>query len=213
MPEMTVELRELAALHLDDANARRHTAANLAAIRRSLERFGQQRPLVVAPDGRIIAGNGTYEAAAELGWEVVAVTVFDGTDEDARAFAIADNRTAELAAWNYELLYDQLTGLGEQIDWTGFSAADLDDLAARLEEAEPEGAGIRSTPSIGEYAERYATRATRLLIMEYQAEVYGWVASRLEEVREELGITSNAEVLIRMLAERSGKKAPKLVIE
>jgi hypothetical protein len=207
---MKLRRAKIAELHDDPANPRIHSAANIAAIRASLERFGQQRPVVVRPDGTIIAGNGTVQAARELGWTALSVHDFDGTAEEARAFAIADNRTAELAAWNWELLSEQLGELGELIDWTGFSEADLDDLAARLEEHEPEGAGIRSTPSIAEYAERYASRATRLLIFEYQAEVYAWTTERLAEERERFGIESNAEALLAILADRSGKLAPKI---
>lgn len=108
-------------LRHDPGNARVHSAANLAAIRSSLERFGQQRPLVVRPDGTIIAGNGTFDAALALGWTELDVVTFDGSDADARAFAIADNRTAELAAWNDELLSAQL----EELVAEGFDAIEL----------------------------------------------------------------------------------------
>lgn len=110
---MKVRRVPLADLRHDPANARQHTLDNLAAIRSSLDRFGQQRPLVVRPDGTIIAGNGTFDAAAELGWTELDVVEFDGSEEEARAFAIADNRTAELAAWNTELLNAQLAELAE----------------------------------------------------------------------------------------------------
>lgn len=89
----------------DPANARKHNDKNLAAIRGSLAQFGQRKPLVVQRTGMIIrAGNGTYEAAKSLGWEHLACVLVDEDDVSAVGFAIADNRTAELAEWDEEVL-------------------------------------------------------------------------------------------------------------
>jgi len=91
----------LAELVPDPANARTHDEANLAAIRGSLRKFGQRAPLVVQQQGMIVrAGNGRLEAARQLGWTHVAAIIVDEDDIDAVTFAIADNRTAELAAWD-----------------------------------------------------------------------------------------------------------------
>jgi hypothetical protein len=60
-------------LHLDPANARKHGDRNRLAIRSSLARFGQRKPIVVRKDGMVVeAGNGTLEAAIELGWDQIA---------------------------------------------------------------------------------------------------------------------------------------------
>jgi ParB-like chromosome segregation protein Spo0J len=198
--------RRLGDLHHDPANAREHTEANVAAIARSLERFGQQRPLVIRPDGTVIAGNGTLEAARSLGWRSLWVQEFTGTDAEARAFAIADNRTAELAAWNAELLYDQLTDLGDLAAAAGFTSADLDDLAAQLEE-EVELPGEPEAPSD---PDRYALRATRLVILEYPSELYVWVVGRLDEERARLGVDSNAAALVAICQDLSPVPAPEV---
>lgn len=87
-------------LKLDGRNARKHGEKNLAAIKASLERFGQQKPIVVDGDGVVIAGNGTLEAARALGWKTIDVVRTKLKGAEARAFAIADNRTAELAEWD-----------------------------------------------------------------------------------------------------------------
>lgn len=92
-------------LVLDPANARKHGAPNLEAIKGSLAAYGQRKPLVVNRRTRtVIAGNGTLEAARALGWTHVAVVFTDDDPVTAAGFAIADNRTAELAEWDAEAL-------------------------------------------------------------------------------------------------------------
>lgn len=100
---------------MDPENARKHSARNIEAIAGSLEAFGQRRPIVVY-DGTIIAGNGTVEAAKSLGWTDIAIVQCptEWTHEQARAFALADNRTSELGIWDHQLLADQLVELDSQ---------------------------------------------------------------------------------------------------
>jgi len=87
---------------------------NLLEIGRSLDRFGQQRPILALPDGTIVAGNHTYLAAAELGWSHVAVIRSDLTDADIEAYLAADNRTADLGGYDDRVLLDLLTDLQQQ---------------------------------------------------------------------------------------------------
>jgi len=88
-------------LHSDPKNARTHSAENLAAIRASLAKFGQLKPLVVNSENQqITAGNGTYQAAKELGWTHLAAVLVRLDPATEHGFAIADNRTAELAGWD-----------------------------------------------------------------------------------------------------------------
>ena len=98
----------------DPRNARVHGERNMAAIEASLRRFGQRVPLVVQRQGMIVrAGNARLEAAKRLGWTHVAAVVVDEDDVQATAFAIADNRTAELAEWDYQELGALLAELGD----------------------------------------------------------------------------------------------------
>jgi DNA modification methylase len=140
---MKVELVSAESLSLDSANARTHGRRNLDAIKDSLSAFGQRRPLVVMPDGRVIAGNGTLEAIRELGWAKVAVTRVpaDWTEEQAKAYALADNRTAELAAWDSEVLLTTLTDLqaaGWESAALGWDVRDLVRLGAEVAVVEDE---------------------------------------------------------------------------
>ena len=98
-------------LTLDPANVRRHPANNLDAIKASLTRFGQQRPVLVNAKGIIIAGNGTVMAAKALGWDHINIVRTELDGSEATAYAIADNRTAELAEWDDDALAQQLAAL------------------------------------------------------------------------------------------------------
>lgn len=110
---MKFEAVPIASLVVDPANARKHSAKNLEAIKGSLARFAQQKPVVVGKGNVVVAGNGTLEAARALGWTEIGVvrTALEGPD--AIAFALADNRTAELAEWDLDVLGPTLKSLGE----------------------------------------------------------------------------------------------------
>jgi ParB-like chromosome segregation protein Spo0J len=101
---MQIKKVKIKSLKQDPQNARLHDNRNLEAIQTSLEAFGQQKPIVINGEKQIIAGNGTVKAAEKIGWEEIAVIETELNTEEAIAFAIADNRTAELATWNVDTL-------------------------------------------------------------------------------------------------------------
>jgi DNA modification methylase len=125
----------IADLTPDPANARRHGEKNLDAIKASLASFGQRKPIVVQRDGMIVrAGNGTLAAAKALGWEEIAAVVIDDDNATASQFAIADNRTGELAEWDDETLGALLDGMDEPIrELLAFDDGDMRQLLGRLE--------------------------------------------------------------------------------
>lgn len=116
----------------DPANVRQHSTRNIETIKASLARFGQQKPIVVDGDGVVVAGNGTLHAARELGWQKVHVVRSTLTGSDRTAYAIADNRTAELAEWDDAALAEQLSALAidddELLAAAGFDEAELERL-------------------------------------------------------------------------------------
>jgi len=115
---MQVEKIAIKDLTPDPENARTHDSKNLKAIAGSLEQFGQRKPIVITSNGVIIAGNGTVRAAKELGWTHIDATRLpeDWTTDKAKAYALADNRTAELADWDPKILADQLIDL-DSMGW------------------------------------------------------------------------------------------------
>ena len=124
----------MADLQCDPANVRMHDEKNIAAIKQSLRRFGQQKPIVIDAANIIRAGNGTFQAARELGWTHISVVRTKLTSADSVAYAIADNRTAELAAWDDAALIRQLGALDADLAAAaGFTDKDI----AKLSDAVP----------------------------------------------------------------------------
>ena len=124
----------------DPNNARRHDERNIAAIRDSLARFGQQKPLVVDKDGVVVAGSGTLESAKQLGWKKIKIVRSSLSGASRTAYAVADNRTAELATWEDEMLAQSLAEVraDEGIDElaTGFSDREIEALLARKDDGD-----------------------------------------------------------------------------
>jgi ParB-like chromosome segregation protein Spo0J len=124
---MDVEMHSIAMLKTDARNLRRHGKKNIEAIASSLKRWGQQRPILIDSSRVVRCGNGTLEAARLLGWTEIACITTDLTGPELSAYAIADNRTAELAEWSSELsaaLGDIMTDIPD-LDIGGLGLDDL----------------------------------------------------------------------------------------
>ena len=132
---MNTEQVKVADLLNDPANVRKHDDKNIESIKASLVRFGQQKPIVVNEDGIVIAGNGTLSACKSLGWENIDVVRTELVGAEATAYAIADNRTAELAIWDDDALARTLASLqmDDSIDEavTGFNEQEIEDLIGK----------------------------------------------------------------------------------
>lgn len=99
------------------------------ATANSIKEFGWQQPIVVDKDGVIIVGHTRLKAAKKLGLKQVPIVVAENlTDEQANAYRLADNKTGELADWDFDLLDDELADINN-IDMSdfGFSLDDSDD--------------------------------------------------------------------------------------
>jgi ParB-like chromosome segregation protein Spo0J len=125
------QLDELSALTPDPRNARTHSDRNLKLIALALQEVGAARSIVVDEDGVILAGNATVTAAQAAGIDRVRFVDADGseiiavrrtglTSEQKRRLALLDNRTAELAAWDSEVL----ASLAEDTDFSDLWESD-----------------------------------------------------------------------------------------
>ena len=138
-----VELVSVNSLKPNPRNARTHTDKQIAQIATSIERFGWLVPIIADDENMIAAGHGRWLAAKRMGLaEVPVIRARFVTDEDRRAFALAENRIADLSGWDEKLLGEELTVLfenGYELEITGFSTADLDfSLPDDTAEDEPE---------------------------------------------------------------------------
>ena len=112
------------------------------AVRASIEAFGWQQPIVVDEDGVIIVGHTRYKAALEMGLETVPVKVAHGlTEEQCKAYRLADNRTHDLSGWLDAMLTEELAQI-EDIDMSEFGfeneAVDFSNLEAMMGEKDDE---------------------------------------------------------------------------
>jgi DNA modification methylase len=130
---MHIELRTIATIRPYENNPRINDQA-VDAVAASIRQFGFRQPIVVDVQGVIIVGHVRYMAVLKLGLEKVPVHVAkDLTPEQIKAYRIADNKTADLSDWNYDLLpieLAELQGMNYDLGLLGF---DQDELAMLLD--------------------------------------------------------------------------------
>jgi ParB-like chromosome segregation protein Spo0J len=136
--DLVVEHSSLAALKPHANNPRHHTKKQIRQIAASIETFGWTNPILVDAEDRIVAGHGRVEAAKLLNISTVPILrIEDLSDAQIRAYVIADNRLAELAGWDEEILTKELELLTDpdlniDIEVTGFETGEIDVLIERL---------------------------------------------------------------------------------
>jgi DNA modification methylase len=128
--DQSVEIIPVNRLASYKGNARTHSQKQVRQIANSIKRFGFLNPVLADDGGQIIAGHGRVEAAKLLGIAAVPVLrITHLTEAEKRAYVLADNRLAELAGWDREILAIELQGLvdiGFEVEATGFSIPDID---------------------------------------------------------------------------------------
>jgi len=131
---LALEWVPIGKVYLSPANPRLNDAA-VQHVAASLRRFGFQQPIVAKASGEVIAGNTRLKAAQSLGLAEVPVEWFAGSDLDATAYAIADNRTHEMSDWHEAALSKILLQLRSEDSFAGvgFSTDEIDELLAKLD--------------------------------------------------------------------------------
>jgi ParB-like chromosome segregation protein Spo0J len=115
-----------------DGNARTHSDKQIAQIAASIRTFGFLNPVLIGADSIVIAGHGRVAAAKRLGLgKVPTIELAHLNEAERRAYVIADNRLAELAGWDHDILAIELQALSEldldfDLEITGFETAELD---------------------------------------------------------------------------------------
>ena len=210
---------------------------NVAAVVKSYKTFGQLKPIVARKStGEIIAGNHQFLAAKELGWAEIAVVWADIDESTARAYAVADNRTGELAEWDVNALIASLQDLDSSLfEAAGFTLDELDDLKAILDEQadidlfpprkgspipsdlnRPDGranlednpAGVEYAPTYEERLEKYMETAVRSIVVSLPLKKFGWAIECLAELRKQNDLETNSDVFLWLLSQTTGKEIP-----
>lgn len=136
---MKIEEWSLSRVRPYEKNPRANDSA-VDAVARSIEQFGFRQPIVVDTDGVIVVGHTRWKAAAKLGLTEVPVHVArEMTPEQAKAYRIADNKTGELAQWDFELLPGELAELQAMDVDLGLLGFQEDELAKMLDPGVKDG--------------------------------------------------------------------------
>ena len=111
-------------------NARTHSPRQIAQIARSIERFGFNNPVLIDGNNQILAGHGRVAAARTLGLNSIPVLKIEHlTDAEKRAYVLADNKLAQKAGWDTDILaieLQELIDLDFDIELTGFETGEVD---------------------------------------------------------------------------------------
>jgi 16S rRNA G966 N2-methylase RsmD len=159
MNELEIKYIDPKVLTAAPANARTHSSKQIQQIAQSIRSFGFNNPVLLDTSGQIIAGHGRVAAAIDLGLEAVPTVRLDHlSPAQRRAYLIADNRLAELAGWDEEILAIELQGLLEldldfDITDIGFELPEIDLMieaqrADNRQDEEDDLAGLEDLPSI-----------------------------------------------------------------
>lgn len=124
-----MEIKEIKISDLKEyENNPRHNESAVDAVAASIREFGFKVPIVIDKDGIIVAGHTRLKAAKKLGMHKVPCIVADDlTPQQVKAFRLADNKTNELAEWDYEKLDEELNGIMMDMTKFGFEEVETDE--------------------------------------------------------------------------------------
>ncbi len=172
--KIAIVYRPIDELKPNPTNSRVHSQKQIRQIAASMKEFGNITPILIDKAGQVIAGHARLRAAKENGWtEVPTVMVEHLTKAQAQAFMIADNRLAELAAWDMKLVGENLKALSElnldfSLELTGFETPEIDSLILNLDAglaSEPDPAdevAVPSGPRVSKLGDLYELDRNRL---------------------------------------------------
>jgi len=169
--EMQIENVSIDDLHAYEFNPRDNEGA-IESVMNSIREFRFLVPIVANEDGLIGAGHTRWEAARRLGMATVPVVRASHlSDEQLKQFRIIDNKTAELARWDIDLLADEITSLeASGLEWTdfGFTGDEIDSIVNLHSEDATAAADVNSRRDSSERTSR-APATTRIVVGEFTA--------------------------------------------
>lgn len=203
-PGLTTLVRPIEGLTGLVNNPRR---GDVEAVKRSLVRFGQFKPIVVRIHNdageevmEVLMGNHTFRAATELGGTELAMSLEDEwSDLEAKAAAIADNHTSDLATNDDAAMADYLMDIKEDpslLDATSYTLDDLEDFQFLLQT--PEVAGVSASERQG----MYERAGIRTVVLPFPVKDYERISRWLDLLRAQYDKDTNSEAVYNLLEER-----------
>lgn len=162
-------------------------------VANSIKQFGFKNPIIIDKEGVIVAGHTRYKAANELGLKEVPVILADDlTEEQIKAFRIADNKVGEKAGWDLDKLKLELEDIDLDIDMTEFGFGEFE-LSMLTEDMEPEPYDDDMINEYSENADEYLAR--KRVLITYTAEQEDFMKQLLKEDKE-LKVVYTAEEIM-----------------
>jgi ParB-like chromosome segregation protein Spo0J len=185
-------------------NARTHSASQVEQLAKSIQQFGFNNPILVQEDLTVIAGHGRLAAAQKLGMtDVPTITLKHLTQEQVRAYVLADNKLALNAGWDNELLKAELLAIQEagEIDLSliGFDENDLKYLITDVGDVEQLCSNGERALNINERKEGYDKSIIRQIILVYDMNEYNNVIDAFASYAEKFGLANNVECVNHLL--------------
>jgi hypothetical protein len=182
-------------------NARKHSEQQVAQIAASIREFGFNAPVLIDQNQNIIAGHGRVLAARKLELtEVPCIQISHLTENQRRAYILADNQIALNSEWDEEMLSLELSDLRTEdfdLNLTGFNG---DAIERFLNPPEPEEATVEyGGKTMAERAESYDESIVRQIVLVYSLPQYDAVMEALGDYAEKNGLSNNVEVVNHLL--------------
>ena len=157
MKEQQISYRDISEIHPYEHNPRNNDAA-VEPVAQSIKNFGFRVPILIDREGTIIAGHTRYKAAQLLGMErVPCILVDDLSDEQVRAYRIADNKVAEASSWDEDILrieMEALKALNVDLEQTGFTDLEVDGILREMQDVDFEDFFIKPVQKPAERAQQ-----------------------------------------------------------
>jgi ParB-like chromosome segregation protein Spo0J len=133
---MKIQMYKIEDIKPYEKNPRKISEKAIKMVANSIKEFGYQQPIVIDKDNIIVVGHTRFQASKQLNMGKVPVVIGDFTEEQAKAYRIADNRINEETGWDYNFLQEELNKLLDldvDLNMTGFTSEELDSMFAKEE--------------------------------------------------------------------------------
>ncbi len=202
-----------------EENARK---GDVKALVGSLRRFGQVRAIAVTTDGKVVAGHHLRLAAIEEGWTHIAAVPNEFKSEEERlAYLVADNALSQLGGYDEQKQLTLFTGLGTNLEGTGVTIDDVEDLQAKMgavhESAAPQDLARGSAEDAQAAAERAAalanSRSMREVVLMVTGEQHEWFGEQVKKLQkhyksDEVQAPGIVYTVLRAVGERADALEP-----
>lgn len=182
-------------------NSRTHSDEQISQIAASIKEWGWTTPVLVDEQGGIIAGHGRTLAAQRLKMTEVPVMVAKGWSEaKKRAYVIADNRLAEKAGWDNELLaleLGEIGGLGFDLGLVGFDAGTIEQLL----QGETSDLGLLPEEKL----DNFLNGDTKILRLAYDDQEFSVITEALKELQKKTGVEDFSTIILDLVVKSCRK--------